>query len=475
MISSNLPFAGARVTLDRSQKVWFGILLFFSFCLFVYHPYRFLWTLNIVLTLFYLLSCGYKFLLVSLSVSRKNEIEISPQEISALKDENLPVYTILLPVYQETEVLPQLFGAIGRLDYPAEKLDVKFLVEASDCKTIDVLNNTTFPPNYEVVTVSDVPPRTKPNALNHGLAGARGDYLVVYDAEDIPETDQLKKSILAFSLMKDDRVICLQAKLNYYNPNQNFLTRWFTAEYAMWFDLYLPGMDFLKVPIPLGGTSNHFKTGVLRELGGWDAYNVAEDCDLGIRIFRKGYRTRILNSTTWEEANCQLPNWLRQRSRWIKGYLQTYLVHLRHPIFLLRQLGWKNFASFHLTVGGHPFILLINPLYWVLTVLWIGSNWGKPFSLWFPAFYYCLVTPALLIGNLIFVALNVLGCVRRKFFYLVKSALVSPVYWLMMSIGGWKGTLQLFHNPHYWDKTVHGLCEKVLNWNPPFAHQRKKF
>ncbi len=231
-------------------------------------------------------------------------------------------------MYRERAVAEKVVRAALSLDYPREKLDIKLLLEEDDPETLAEIRAAEWPSCVETIIVPHGSPKTKPKACNHGLLAARGEYLVIYDAEDRPEPDQLKKAICAFRRV-DPRVVCLQAKLNYYNPRQNHLTRFFTLEYTSWFDLFLPGLHVLSAPIPLGGTSNHFRVKALRDLGGWDPFNVTEDCDLGIRLHREGYRTAVLDSTTWEEANSRLFNWIRQRSRWVKGYIQTHLVHTR--------------------------------------------------------------------------------------------------------------------------------------------------
>jgi cellulose synthase/poly-beta-1,6-N-acetylglucosamine synthase-like glycosyltransferase len=247
----------------------------------------------------------------------------------------------------------------------------------------------------------------------------------------------------------------VQAKLNYFNPDQNLLTRWFSIEYSMWFDLILPGLDAQDVPIPLGGTSNHFVTERLIELGAWDPYNVTEDADLGIRLSKAGYQTAIIDSVTLEEANSQLSNWIRQRSRWIKGYIQTWLVHMRHPLALLRSLGFKSFISFQLIVGG-TFIFLMNPIFWGLTTVFFFTHAGIIRDL-FPSFVFYAAAFLLFIGNFVFVYLNVAGALERRSFHLVKYALLSPLYWGLMSLAAWKGFLQLFTKPFFWEKTEHGL------------------
>jgi hypothetical protein len=278
-----------------------------------------------------------------------HEHQVSRTEITALADADLPVYTILVPMYREPEVADKIMAAVTALDYPQDKLDVKLLLEEDDDLTRKKVAAVMagMPLCVEVIVCPAVPkgqPKTKPRACNWGLDRARGEYLVIYDAEDRPEPDQLKKAVATFRKLKaagKKRVVCLQAKLNYFNADQNYLTRFFTLEYTNWFDLFLPGLHAFRTPIPLGGTSNHFHTQILRSVGGWDSFNVTEDCDLGIRLARLGYGTEILDSTTWEEANSRAGNWLRQRSRWIKGYLQTHLVHSRESWF-----AWLLLAGF---------------------------------------------------------------------------------------------------------------------------------
>jgi hypothetical protein len=210
------------------------------------------------------------------------------------------------------------------------------------------------------VIVPDAQPKTKPKACNYALIQAEGKYVVIYDAEDRPDRDQLKKIVVAYS-KAEERIVCIQCKLNYYNRDQNLLTQWFTIEYSSWFDLFMPGLDAADSPIPLGGTSNHLVSEKLIELGAWDSFNVTEDADLGVRLHKFGYKTAIVDSTTYEEANSDLYNWIRQRSRWVKGYIQTRLVHMRHPVRLGRQMGWRSWWSFQFVIAGTFFGFLLNP------------------------------------------------------------------------------------------------------------------
>jgi len=368
-----------------------------------------------------------------------------------------PSFTVLCPMYRETAVLPQFVKAIGALDYPRHALEVLLLLEEDDAETIAFAESMDLPYWFEIVVVPDSEPKTKPKACNYGLQIASGQYIVIFDAEDVPEPDQLKKAAMAFARLRGN-VACLQAPLNFYNPRQNVLTRLFTAEYSLWFDLMLAGLQHLDGPIPLGGTSNHFRTEVLRGLGGWDPYNVTEDADLGIRLYKHGFRTGMLDSTTYEEANPNVRNWIRQRSRWIKGYMQTLLVHTRGG-WDLRRTRDKHFLTFLLVIGGKVIVNFINPVMWAITVCYFvfRSSVGPAIEAVYPApvFYVAVIT--LLFGNLLFVYIFLLGSAHRNNHDIIKYGLLAPFYWLLMSLAACKALWQLIHNPHYWEKTQHGL------------------
>jgi cellulose synthase/poly-beta-1,6-N-acetylglucosamine synthase-like glycosyltransferase len=405
-------------------------------------------------SLIYLLVSMYKFQLTFRALGTHLETDVTDEEIAALDERTLPIYTILVPLYKEAGIVRRLVNGINDLDYPRTRLDVKLLCEEDDTDTIDMIRSLDLPPHFHLVVVPDALPKTKPKACNYGLQLATGSFCVIYDAEDRPEPDQLKKAFLAFQRVAGN-VACVQAKLNHFNQDQNLLTAWFANEYSMHFELVLPAMGASGSPIPLGGTSNHFITSVLRELGAWDPFNVTEDADLGIRLHRQGYRTAMIDSTTLEEANSQVPNWIRQRSRWIKGYLQTWLVHMRRPGMLLRDTGVRGFTSFNLTMAN-AFVLLLNPIFWALTTLYVLTQWGFIQQL-FPGFVFYAASAMLFIGNFVFVYLNVAGSLQRGEFGITRTALLSPLYWGLMSWAAWKGFIQLFTNPFYWEKTEHGL------------------
>jgi cellulose synthase/poly-beta-1,6-N-acetylglucosamine synthase-like glycosyltransferase len=454
-IPERRPALSARRVLSGLQKLLLVLLLAVFAAGLLYSWTLTLIVLNGCLLAFYLALSLYKFYLIHVALRTRREMDFSYDEIAGLADDELPPYTILVPLYKEKETLPRLLAGLRHLDYPKDKLDVIWLMEENDPETRQAARELDPPPWIRSVVVPDCQPKTKPKVCNLGLAIARGRYLVIYDAEDHPEPDQLKKAILGFRHCPDD-VVCLQAKLNFYNQRQNLLTRWFTTDYSMWFDIFLPGLDYLESPIPLGGTSNHFRTEKLRELGGWDPHNVTEDCDLGIRLALAGYRTRIIHSTTWEEACSRVGWWIRQRSRWTKGYVQTWLVHERRPFRLLWKLGLRKTLSFHMMVGGTFVCLLINPLYWIMTALWFLLRWQELSTLFpYPLILWGLI--CLFVGNFVFVYACVLAAYHRGYYDLVKYALAVPAYWVLMSIGAWKGFLQLITRPSYWEKTMHGL------------------
>jgi cellulose synthase/poly-beta-1,6-N-acetylglucosamine synthase-like glycosyltransferase len=374
-------------------------------------------------------------------------------------DSALPTYTVMVPAYHEPEVINRLLANIARLDYPKSRLEVLVLVEADDDETIDALGTDDPGAHFKLVLIPPAEPRTKPKALNYGLTLARGELVAIYDAEDEPDPLQLRRAAVALRRLGPE-VGCVQAKLSYNNPGQNLITKWFTLEYAMWFSYFLPGLASMRAPIPLGGTSNHFRRLALRSLGGWDPYNVTEDADLGIRMFREGYTVRVLESVTLEEANSDFVNWVKQRSRWYKGYLQTFFVHLRTPVELKREMGWKGVAHFTIFVGGTPVLAMLNPVFWFMTALWFIGHPEFILRI-FPAPVYYLGLACWAFGNFLLGYLTLLSCRvigRGDFLW---AAMAVPLYWVMMSVAAAKAVWQLIGRPAFWEKTAHGLHQGV--------------
>jgi cellulose synthase/poly-beta-1,6-N-acetylglucosamine synthase-like glycosyltransferase len=366
----------------------------------------------------------------------------------AIADADLPRYSILVPLHHEANIVPSLMCALKALDYPADRLDIKLIAEADDAETIAALQAADLDARFHLLRVPPGEPRTKPRACNYALLFLRGDLVVIYDAEDRPQTDQLRKAAAMFAAAPRE-IACLQARLNFYNAKENVLTRLFALDYALWFDYLLPGLERFAIPMPLGGTSNHFRVEALAAIHGWDPYNVTEDADIGIRLARQGFGVRTLDSTTFEEAPTRIGDWIKQRSRWQKGYMQTWLVHMRDPRQLLRNAGPRGFVGFQLFIGGTFVSALLNPILWAVTL--------AIFLLHAPmlgAEHVCL--SCLAIGNGFFVALAMLGPLRRKWYALVAFGLLVPFYWGFISIAFYRALGQLVSKPFHWEKTRHG-------------------
>jgi cellulose synthase/poly-beta-1,6-N-acetylglucosamine synthase-like glycosyltransferase len=452
------PELSAKSTLSRQQKRWIlGVVvsIVLGFVLFGHNAVIVLVSIAVAL---YGATVLFRLRLFRLSASTAAVPEISEAQAMSIPEDELPVYTVMIPAFGEPNVVAKLIDSVGRLRYPSHLLDMKLLLEEDDTETVEAALRSPGVERFEVILVPAAQPRTKPKALNYGLQFARGELLTIYDAEDRPDPLQLRRAVFAMRSASSE-IGCLQAELAYFNPTQNVITRWFTVEYLMWFTQFLPALAYLDAPVPLGGTSNHFRTRVLREVGGWDPFNVTEDADLGVRLHRLGYRTAVLPSTTLEEANSDFVNWIRQRSRWYKGYLQTWLVHLRHPVNLYRELGWRGFLRFNLFVGGTPLLALLNPVFWAMTLIWFMGHPGFILSI-FPAPVYFAAVVCWLFGTFMFIYLVLLCAYDAGSPTLVLASVLTPVYWVMMAVAAAKAAFQLLVSPSYWEKTAHGLTDE---------------
>ena len=367
-----------------------------------------------------------------------------------------PTYTILCPLYREANVAPDLVAAINRLDYPKHALDVKLLIEGDDLDTLAAAIAVSGAPHIEVIIIPAAAPRTKPKALNAGLALARGDYVVVYDAEDRPHPQQLRAALAAFE-DGDEQLAAVQAPLAIDNGEESWIARQFAAEYAIQFRELLPFLARLGLPLPLGGSSNHFRTEALRASGGWDPYNVTEDADLGYRLARDGYRLGVIGPPTWEEAPVTLGAWLNQRTRWIKGHLQTWLVLMRDPITTAREMGLGAFAAMQLMLGGGIVAALAHgPLAFIVLVAALSSYNLEPEDFALAICGYCVAMFAALTASALS---NNLSHAR--------AALTMPFYWPLATIAALRAVLDLIVRPHHWSKTRHGVSRRPWFALPP--------
>lgn len=391
-------------------------------------------------------------LLVAPAAIRLGAVGTAPKPVPAPirpPDDELPVYSVLIPLRNEAAMVPQLFASMRALDYPAASLDIKFVVEAASRQTLAAVEARLGDPRFSLVSVPDTAPRTKPKALDYALPLCRGDFVVVFDAEDQPDPDQLWQAALRFRDTPD--LMCLQAPLVIDNGHANLLAALFAGEYAGLFTVLLPALARWRLPMPLGGTSNHFRLAALRQLGGWDAYNVTEDADLGMRLARRRLRVETLATGTREHAPERLRPWLGQRTRWMKGWMQTFIVHNRAPIRLAQEMGLGPMLAFEALVLG----MILAPL--LHCGLVIGVAWHLLLGLpllqaggW-PVFYLGV----LCLGYASTLAQTALGLVRATRSALLPAQMLLPAYWLLMSLATVCALIELLHRPFYWFKSPH--------------------
>ncbi|MCP5074362.1 MAG: glycosyltransferase [Rhodobacteraceae bacterium] len=370
----------------------------------------------------------------------------------------LPKVSIMVPLLREKDILERLVRRMAKLNYPKELLEICLVFEEDDTETRDCLNGSKLPYWIRTIKVPKSQIQTKPRALNYALDFCRGDIIGVYDAEDAPEPDQIHRVVSSLAAAGDD-VACVQCRLDYYNSSTNWISRCFTIEYAILFRVILPGLQRLRLPIPLGGTSVFFRRDRLEELGRWDAHNVTEDADLGIRLRRFGYRCVCADTTTYEEANFRILPWIRQRSRWLKGFLQTWLTHMRHPVALYQRLGLMGFLTFHVLFLGTFSSFAAAP---IVLPIWAFSFGIEPaiYSVISPAFLHILITAFIgteaLLLTLGFTAIRARG--KPGLWPYLPAMLL---YWPIGALAAYKALYELFFRPVYWDKTRHGINDRA--------------
>lgn len=367
--------------------------------------------------------------------------------------QHLPMVSILVPLYQEREIATTLMAWLARLDYPPERLDVLLVVEEDDAMTRGALQPMALPGWARIVPVPPGHPRTKPRAMNFALNFARGEIIGIYDAEDRPEGDQIFRVVQRFAELGPETA-CLQGQLDYHNARHNLLARLFAIEYAIWFRVLLPGVQRLGLVVPLGGTTLFLRRAALAHVGGWDAHNVTEDAELGLRLARHGYRTEIIATTTYEEANAAVLPWVRQRSRWQKGYLLTWAIAMRAPLALWRDLGSKRFLAlqvqFLFAVAG----FLVAPLLWSLMIKPFGLP--HPLDAVMPPLGYGILATVFVASVILSVALALHATRARHLRRLRPYILLSELYFLLGTLSAWRAAVEMLLRPYFWAKTPHG-------------------
>lgn len=444
LISVNLleylssKFTARNINYKISAAIFFT--LFFSVILLT--PTAF----HIFCNMCYFLQNSFKLLLFNKGLGNKGD------ELIVTKIGELPIYTILVPLYKEAHLVGSILRSIANLDYPKDRLDVKLIVEADDDQTVRVIESRKLPVYVHVIKVPHSQPRTKPKALNYAIQYATGKFLVIYDAEDRPHPLQLKKAIAAFDNLPEEYV-CLQARLNFYNKEENLLTKFFSMEYHLWFDYLLGGLSKLNLPVTLGGTSNHFKTATLRQVGLWDAFNVTEDADLGLRLYLRGYRVTMLDSDTLEESPLGIGNWVNQRARWIKGFIQTFLVFLRQENNF-KKLNLRQYFAVCIFVGLSAYNFFCLP--WVIFFIYINDNEVLSY-LWLInslfAFTYLYAVAA-------YILLKEKADRKLLPFWSWVCLSLWPLYFLLHTVACYKAVWEICTRPFKWNKTEHGITKQ---------------
>lgn len=367
---------------------------------------------------------------------------------------DLPVYSVLVALYREREVITQLLISLGKLQWPHSKLEIRLVCEEDDTETLEILEAHELRPYIEVIKVPAGGPRTKPKALAYALPMCGGEFVTLYDAEDRPHPMQLIEAWRAFQAGGPD-LACVQAPLSITNQDQSLLTRMFAFEYAALFRGLLPWLAQKDAILPLGGTSNHFRRSALVEVGGWDGHNVTEDADLGLRLKRFGYRIGVISLPTLEDGPEDLKTWMPQRVRWFKGWLQTWLVHMRDPVRLWRELGPASFALTQVLFLGTLLSVLVHP-FALATVAWLSFKLVQSDVVVIPQMAMAVVgIAAIVVGYGAFLSLGhaTQSAYERRQFW--KVVLLMPAYWLLLSVAAWRALFEIYRRPHQWNKTPH--------------------
>jgi glycosyltransferase XagB len=437
-LSVKRPDYSARWGMNAKQRI-IGFVLTIGYAVWLYvSAQSAVYVAAIAIAFVFAVIIAMRFLTVIAAVTRR---PATPALYA--NDEDLPTLSVLVPLYREANVVPQLIAAISRLDYPRHLLDVKLLVEADDPETIAAIVAEPLPACFEVIPVPPGLPRTKPKALNYALAFARGEIVAIFDAEDAPSPDQARAAMAAFREGPANLAV-VQAPLQVHNGGDSWIARQFALEYAIHFRVWLPLLAQLKLPIPLGGTSNYFRNSTLQRVGGWDAWNVTEDADIGIRLARFGYRAGMISPATLEEAPTRWRQWRSQRTRWIKGHLQTWLVLNRHPLRAMHDMGVVRYLSTHVTLGGGILAAMLHgPLYlWIAASIFIFRN--------IEAWHWAMFG----LGYLSVIAAALASRAKHATPWMIAT---MPFYWPLQSWATIAALFEMRFKPHFWSKTQHGV------------------
>ena len=382
------------------------------------------------------------------SSRREADSEVIDQELP-----DLPAVSVMVPLHREPDIAKALVNRLSKLTYPKSLLEVLLVVENNDVETSNSLSLAELPPWMRMLIVPEGQPKTKPRALNHAMRFCSGDLIGIYDAEDAPDPNQIETVVNKFRSSPADTG-CVQGILQFYNPTQNWLARCFTMDYAAWFRVILPGIARLGLPVPLGGTTLFLKREALEKLVGWDAHNVTEDADLGLRLHRLGYRTALVESVTGEEANCMPWRWIRQRSRWIKGYMVTYWAHMRQPVQFFKDVGLRGFLGVQVLFLGTILHFITAPLLWSFWLAYLGMP--HPYFSTMPNWFLWTIAGSFLMSEVLGMIIIAKALLKAKRAFLIPWIPTMSLYFLLAVPAGFKAAWEFVRAPVYWDKTDHG-------------------
>ncbi|WP_417670639.1 glycosyltransferase family 2 protein [Roseibium sp.] len=453
-LESRFPELSARVRLSRVQlAVLLGVVLAFLSG-FLIPAVWFFYGLCSLFAVACVISGLARF--QSACATHADPIDLKLPAALSSPDIRWPLYTVLVPLYREARIVPSLIEAMRQLDYPRDRLQIRFLLERDDVETREAFMGR-LDSHMEVVVVPAGFPKTKPRALAFGLQSATGKYITVFDAEDRPQPDQLKKAALFFAL-GPRKLACIQARLAIDNFTESFFSRQYALEYACLFDQMIPWFHARDWPFPLGGTSNHFKRAVLDQVGGWDKYNVTEDADLGIRLARFGYLTGVFPSSTYEEAPLKARAWMSQRARWYKGWLQTLFVHLRNPVRTSREVGAGRLVAILMMIGGSFVMMALHPFVVAVFAAYTAGFWPWPRSDSFAEDLFLALCLCGAVFGYAGAAWSTITAGRRRGYRPgLVDVVLMPVYWLFTSAAFYRAVREFIFQPFTWNKTEHGL------------------
>lgn len=382
---------------------------------------------------------------------------------------DLPSISILIPAYREELVLGNCISRIFESDYPTELLDVIILTERDDQGTMAIAHELSKKYGIKHVQVEEsTEPKGKPRALNFGLRHVRGDIVGVIDAEDIIAKELFREVALMMSSGYD----AVQGVLDMVNDRDGYMNMHLRAEYRYWYHTYLPALQYSNFPIPLGGTTNFFRRSVLKDLEGWDPYNVTEDFELGLRlynerkrvgniydmlkdrraqsIFRNNYKFSLLESVTQEESPTTMSGWLRQRTRWQRGKIQTFRKIAKKP----PQAATSKLHSIMMSLIPHLGPINLTGIAYSLYIFFSGIS--IPVYLYYIFGFNMSMIAFYCVANA-YSYFNVVGRTRnRRFLGAIFIGITTLVYWVMQ----WMADVRAIKHEYigskvFWEKTDH--------------------